>query len=245
MNINSIIYICLIAILLFYILTIYSASTCPTVEFNKINKRYTDIKDNLDTGDLVFFCSDDYYSKCIRKFGNCVFSHVGLIIKLNDIVFILECDLDGSYDFLSKKENKHGVHLVQLDEKIYNYDGYMFGYKKLINGKINKNELDKLIKLTNNISFDTSHLNLLGTVFKNNLYSRMLNTNNKMFCSQYLAFIYKKLGIIEDKMLDCQFSINDFLKDFDTINNYKYDKIQYFKFNKNDKKQFYKSNIIE
>ena len=63
---------------------------------------------------------------------------------MDDIIFILECDLDVSYDFLLKELNK-GVHLIQLDEKMHNYDGIIFSYKKLEKGSFCINKLKKIM----------------------------------------------------------------------------------------------------
>ncbi len=244
MNNNTIIFTFFIVLLLYYIFSLYSAMTCPKFRYNDIKNRYTNIRDELDTGDLVFFSSDDYYSRCIRKLGNCIFSHVGFVIKLDGIIFILECDLDASYDFLLKKELNKGVHLIQLDEKIHDYEGIIFGYKKLEKGNFSIDKLKKIMNETKYIDFNTDHLNLWGTVFKNDTYSNLLKKNNKMFCSEYMAFLLKEFNVIKDTYLNSHYSIKDFADDFDTNSGYKYSSINYFKFNKEDKKKFFNDSKI-
>ena len=183
---------------------------------------------------MIFFSSTDTIGKTIRYVLNSKYSHVGIIIKSdNEKIYILECDLTNLYDYLTKKNNKYGAHLLLLEEKMKSYDGNKFGVRKLIKkNKINKKLLIKILKLSIIIKFEDNSLIWLLAHLKMDNLSKLLNDDDKMFCTQYVAEIYKKLGILKNNTKSNLITPRDLANDnFEINKNFKFDKIKYFTYN--------------
>ena len=196
-----------------------------------IKIKYNDIKNDLNTGDILFFSGNDNTSNLIKKFINSNLSHCGIIIKKKNTLYLLECDIEYYYDFLSKKM-KNGVRLVNLDQRIKDYNGNIFAYRKLINSQnLNYKKLDFLLKKTNKINFDKNIIRWIFSYLKlKNIYN-ILKNDNFMLCSQYIAYIYKKLGILHKNEDIYKYMPNYFVNKVKTINNFNFNDLIYFKNN--------------
>jgi len=213
-------------ILFFYLLI----NSCPKIN-HKITLTYDGIKNSLDTGDMVFFSSTDTIGKAIRYVLNSKYSHVGIIIKSNSgKIYILECDLTNLYDYLTKKNNKYGAHLLSFEEKMKSYAGNKFGVRKLIKkNEINKKLLEKILYFSIIIKFEDNSFKWFLAHLKIESLSKLLNNDDKMFCTQYVAEIYKKLGIFKNNTKSHLITPGDLARDnFELNKNYKFDKMTYF-----------------
>ena len=118
----------------------------PHLEIKNISHSYFDIRDTLKTGDLLFLTSNENQCKAVRYYGKFEFSHVGMIVRVDDIIFILESDYDSSYDFIAEKQIKLGVHVISFEEKMLNmyYKNNYFGIKR-INKNVNIQKLEQIM----------------------------------------------------------------------------------------------------
>lgn len=205
----------------------------PKLKYNSLTPIFNDIKKNLDTGDIIFFCCHDNIGKIIKKISNGFYSHCGLIIRRKKKLYVLECDMNHQYDYLTKKKFKQGAHLVKLDEKIKDYEGNVFAYRKLLGNKINKKLLNKIFKKSKKILFDNNTLNWYSAHLKSYTWSNLFLSEKYMFCSQYVAFVLQELGIIKKEYPTNFYSMTDFTCDLDYINNYYYGKCIVFRTIKN------------
>lgn len=152
---------------------------------------YATVREDLQTGDLVF-CSGRYWiSKWIRYFSKSMFSHVGIIYKDEylDRVLILEAEII------------YGVRLAPLSKYLKDYHGNhrpYRGYMLLarLNTPISQNELKQVI------SFGLDELTrpydnweifriLLRVMFKVGKKER----NRSYICSELVASAFKKANI--------------------------------------------------
>lgn len=216
----------MIILIIFMVYKIYIEG-CPKLNYNNIKKSYNNIKKDLDTGDLVLFCSSDYIGKVIRKFSNYYFSHCGIIIRHNNQLYVLECDMDSNYDFITQKEDKYGVHLVSLDDKLKDYTGNIFGYCKLEKNNINELKLNNIINECQNIEFNNNVFAWYSSRLKNNNISNFLKNKNRMFCSEFVAYVYQKLGILKQNNLPNMYTIEDLQSN--KYNNIMFSKLILFK----------------
>ena len=195
-------------LLILYIL----AEACPKLPSN-IKLNYNNIKGNLETGDLILFSCNDFISKGIKYTISSKYSHVGIVIKgKNDNLYILECDMTGSYDYLSHKDYKPGSHLIDLKTKIEEYDGTKFGFRKLKNNKstISRSKLNKILKRSVLIGFQDNWITWMIAHFKNKYLGNLFNDPDYMFCTQYVAYVYQQLGILSKKNPNYLFTPKDF-----------------------------------
>ena len=99
---------------------------------------YNQMRDSLQTGDLVFCSGSYFFSKAIQKFTRSVWSHVGMIYRDPTLqrIFILE------------SETMIGVRLAPLSKYLRDYHGKNRSYQgHIVIAKINPEvDVDKLNK---------------------------------------------------------------------------------------------------
>ena len=191
--------------------------------------------DDWKTGDLILFSCNDFVSKGIKFTISSKYSHVGIVIKGGDNnLYILECDMTGSYDYLSGKDYKPGSHLLDLKTKIEEYDGTKFGFRKLRNktNTISRTKLNKILKKSLLIGFQDNWLTWMIAHFKNKYLGNILNDPDFMFCTQYVAYVYQKLGILSSKNPNYLYTPKDFeITNLNFDNGFYLDPIVNFKIN--------------
>lgn len=123
--INSI--LILLILFIFYIFNIFWKRINVKKDCNnyKLYKKilYSNAKKELKSGDLIFF-DHNLTTIPVRTFGHKQFSHIGIVIKINGILYSYELhSTDLKYDIF---DNKYNVKLVPLYKRISNYSGDMF-----------------------------------------------------------------------------------------------------------------------
>jgi hypothetical protein len=134
----------ILLILLFYIIYYYgNGKSCTDYPiYNKI--LVSNIVNECKSGDLLLF-SNLRCNVITRTLGNPYFSHIGIIVKKLDELYVLELVLnDYVYPKQSKKAN---LIFTPLIDRIKNYSGYVF-YCKLLNNLSLENE-NKLLDISN------------------------------------------------------------------------------------------------
>lgn len=165
------------------------------LEFDKI-------KLNAKTGDLIYF-RWNYVNTLFRIFS--YFSHVGMIIKIKGILYILETHPDEKNKNKNKNKINSGVHLYLLESRIKKSIGTYF-YTKLnvsskkrkdiqIHIKLNLKKYKKDIKFDNNFKF------VFVQNYIYNLLNIKLHKRKEMFCSEFIGNILKKTNIYYHKNL--------------------------------------------
>lgn len=180
-----------------------------------------DIKYNLQTGDLILF-NYNHAEIWTRIFGNTMYSHIGIIIKIDNEFYIYEIIKD---DYKYKGKKYQNVQLSNLDDRINNYVGNV--YIGLLKNKLSDEQLNlvykyidnhKNIKFGNILSFFINivlGININNTYFCNELISNLLDNINlstkKLTTKPYLISTniinllgdthYDPLHIIPDKLL--------------------------------------------
>lgn len=161
-------------------------------EIDKLKvKEYTEIRDNLVTGDLVF-CSGKYWiSGVIRYFSGSMFSHVGIIYRdvyLNRVM-ILEAEII------------YGVRLAPLSKYMKDYHGNRKPYKgRMLLAKMRKPISEEEMKKV--ISYGMDELTrpydnweifriLLRVLFRKGRKER----NRSYICSELVSDAFKQIGI--------------------------------------------------
>ena len=95
------------------------------------------VLNDCESGDLILF-SNIRCDIITRTMGNPYFSHIGIILKELDGVYIIEVVND---DYVYKKESKKSDMIYNpLVDRVKNYSGYVY-YSKLINRLSSENEI--------------------------------------------------------------------------------------------------------
>lgn len=85
----------------------------------------------LNIGDLVFMCGNTYAEKVFRGIGECPYSHVGIVVELENKKCMLEADVGQGY--------RSGVRVIPLETKFERWKGFRknIGVRKF-NGNLSK-----------------------------------------------------------------------------------------------------------
>lgn len=157
---------------------------------NKTQLSFDKMKVVAKTGDLICF-RWNYVDTLFRIFSN--FSHVGMIIKIKGILYVLETH--------PNEDNKvnSGVHLYLLESRIKKSLGTYF-YTKLNTTDTKRKKIETHVKLNlqkykENIKFDDDFKFIFVQNFIYNLISLKLQKKKTMFCSEFIGNILKKTHI--------------------------------------------------
>jgi hypothetical protein len=150
----------------------------------------SEIRDNLKTGDLIFFSGKHWLSDLIRWRSKSGFSHVGLVVRLPEIdkVFLIESIIS------------HGVRLIPFSG-IY---GDYFGDKKDYGGRVIWARHNELSEIQAKELRDFA-LELLTRQYDSKEYIRgfwrmivgriRIYPDRKLTCSELVFECFKKVGI--------------------------------------------------
>lgn len=155
---------------------------------------------NINTGDIILFSTYSYFP-LMRIFGDKVFSHIGMVVELDNKYYILEMTV---FDIMNNKKYTNKS-LFSLYDRINTYAGNIFISK--LQKPLNANQLDKLYNLINQ---DNKFLNSIE-LYINMLYNK--NFSNKFTCSSYIFYILQNLNIIDCKIKIKNIDIHSFLID--------------------------------
>lgn len=176
---------------------------------------YESIKHNFKTGDIILFEGEGTFSSLIRCVTNSVYSHIGLIIKGEDIPSIVNGikkhnkSGDNIYLWHSNKGSiskipdvvsnsiKSGVQLNVFSKVIEYYNGNIY-YEELItpntfNGFKN---IEAHIKNLSTKEYESDYTELFFAAYDGPCG---MNSNNtyELFCSELVAYIYQKYHILK------------------------------------------------
>ena len=175
-----------------------------------------DFLSTCQTGDIILFSSNYWYSKLIERFSSSKFSHIGVILK--DPTYIND-QLKGLYVWESGAESKPdpednskkiGVQITPLNDILEPYKGIFTGsvYYRKLNCIRNKEFVNKLIDIHHIVHgkpYDTNILDWIkGQVnIDHKCDDKDLGDDhktNEFWCSALTGFIYSKLGFINDNI---------------------------------------------
>lgn len=170
-------------------------------EFESSPKFTDEILNSLDDGDLVFLCGDTVGERWCRWWCGSKFSHVGMIVKENDEIYVLDSDLG--------HKMKDGVRIQKLRIKLDRWKGFkVIAIKKLINKPENIHEL--LLICTGKykpLDFDNK---MFSWFFEKVGKGDYFKSTDSVFCSEFVAMVLQDLGIITDSRKPYSYSPLDF-----------------------------------
>jgi hypothetical protein len=162
-------------------------------------KKYTELRSQMQTGDLILFSGNTFVSKCIEFFTNSKISHVGLIIKLSDILYCYE--VIGS-----------GVRLIDLNYRIKTYPGICY-YRSVLWFRP-LDITDQFLKLREefkNKKYEKDIFEFIGSA-----WDKVFGLNKRdlkyLFCSEMVAEIYQRWEILDTKKSSNEYTPDDFSK---------------------------------
>ncbi len=153
-------------------------------------KNYESLRDDFQTGDLIFFSGNHWLSNLIRIRSKGAWSHVGIVVKIEEInrLFLVESILEV------------GVRMIPLSFLLKNYDGHYHHY----NGRVSWARYETLTP-DEALAVKEFALDNLSKQYDKKEYYRILWRtivgkekvfhDDKYTCSEYVREAFKHAGI--------------------------------------------------
>jgi|SaaInlStandDraft_1057018.scaffolds.fasta_scaffold01052_19 hypothetical protein len=162
----------------------------------------------LHTGDIILLKGNAWYSKLIEYFGYSKYSHVAMVLKDPTFIrpdmkglYVIESGYEGVIDITDNK-TKYGVQVNKYEDFINKVKKCAYYRKLNVSNEIRKNFYEKLKNIYKIIYDKPYDINILDWIkaeksIIDNKYKDVKRTDC-FWCSALVAYIYQKLGLIED-----------------------------------------------
>jgi hypothetical protein len=162
--------------------------------------------DQLNTGDIILFSTNKWYSDIIKFGDECIYTHCGIVLRdptyidpsLNGL-YLLESGIEPFTD--STDHQYHfGVQIVPLikviNEYVFKKEGSVY-YRSLCFQRDENFEqrLLEVYQIVKDKPYNCNPLDWVEALLGIHLFDRKLTT--RFWCSALVAYIYVKLGIID------------------------------------------------
>jgi hypothetical protein len=194
-----------------------------------------DIKEQLNSGDVICFFGDCYDSKWVDFFNNTITSHCGIIIRdpdSNDL-YIYNSTPDIRNIDICKNKHIEGSQLNCFENLISIYQGHCVVRKlepPIQNDKNKMNLLKKIIKDTHHIPFTADPWRSYISTKTN--FIKPPNIYKETWCIWLVIYIYQYIGILDPKILSHRITTNYLLNDnknINFLNGYNFSKLYYIR----------------
>jgi len=162
--------------------------------------KYTQIRNKLDTGDIVLFSGKGGISAGIKWFTTSKWSHVGMVVRLPDWNMVLlweSTTLSNVADVIDGKA-KQGVQLVALSERLRTYGGEA-AIRRLSVKRTTamNNSLMRLRQEVKGRPYEKSKVELVKAAYDGWLGENTENLSS-LFCSELVAEAYQRMGLLSN-----------------------------------------------
>lgn len=148
------------------------------------------------TGDLVLFSGRGLVSGTIRVFTGSRWSHVGLVVRgeRGELLMLEATNTDEAPDIALGRAVR-GVQVVRLDEKLANYDGVVALRRLELDER--PPGMDEAIREIATLWRYRGYKDFTVTLVLDLLSAnRRPHRVHRVFCSELVAEVYKRLGIV-------------------------------------------------
>jgi hypothetical protein len=156
------------------------------------------LQKNAQTGDILLFSGSSIYSNAIKLFTMSDWTHVAVIIRRYDGIYVLQSVLrTRKYykDYLTNEERNSGVMLNTLEDVIEEDKGKIYYRQLIISGyTINDQAVNEFLKKVKGKFYETNPIVLVSSVDRKNV----AKDEDTLFCSELVFAFYLKIGIIEN-----------------------------------------------
>ena len=162
----------------------YKLST--TVNYTNKSDDLKELLDKSNTGDFVFFRayrSKDLSNFAMTKLFGCIlckhyFAHIGMIVKLNNVPYVLELNDDQTYCHYTKTI-RTGVKIMDAYERIKHFHGRVYLSKNNLHEYIQEPDVFEYINKYNNLQFMKDNIMCTTALIKLLSSVHVFNENHK------------------------------------------------------------------
>ncbi|MAE81440.1 MAG: hypothetical protein CMB80_01800 [Flammeovirgaceae bacterium] len=173
--------------------------------------KYSEIRSQLKTGDIVLFSGKGRISNIIKWFTKSPWSHVGMVIKSKewDTLLLWESTTLSKLKDISTGKARQGVQLVPLSERIKTYEGSIGIRKVKGRGGFNQQGLIELRAEVKGRPYEESKIELLKSAYDGPLGQNEEDLSS-LFCSELVAEAYQRMGLLTETTPSNEFTPADF-----------------------------------
>lgn len=167
--------------------------------YKSLEKTVDEIYEMAETGDLVYFRwhEVDFKHEIISPF-----THIGMIIELDNIKYIIETHLKGDTENIGVYTG--GVHIYPLKLRLSKYEGYNFLTKLSTNAKPTNTDImyfleniDKYKEIPFKNEYEDFYLQkCLKHNVCNDCFEKSEPEQESLMCSSFIGFCLKELKIV-------------------------------------------------
>ncbi len=181
-------------------------------------RNYDDIRETIKTGDIALFAGKTAASKIYQKLVNSSWSHVGMLIKPDDLgpVLLWESTMLDDIKDVNTQQNIQGVQTVIFTERLETYKGdiavrHLKFDENILNPTVMQEKLDAYRSVKTGTKFEDRPVEifiaheLAGMPFKLNE-----EDTSKVFCSELIAETYQKMGLLDESKPSNEYVPKDF-----------------------------------
>lgn len=186
---------------------------------------YEELKDQMQTGDVVLFEGQYSISRLIEKLTGCPYSHVGMIIRLDgyDEPLLFESTTLTNLPDVITGDTKEGPKIVDLKQRLLHYGEDVKPYRKpsFVYRPIHFRRdasVEKRLLACHTLyhgRYETSDEQMMLDVILGRIFGIQV-AKKEFFCSELIAVLYMALDLIHKKP-----PYNAYMpKDFSTLSRY-------------------------
>ena len=175
---------------------------------------YSEIRNELNTGDIILYSGSSVASKLIQWASGSRWSHIGLVIKLEeyDLLTVWEATPASNVKDIFSNTIRKGVQLLPLSERIHAYDGSI-SIRKLQGNTLSVDSLKNLMLLRKelkNKKYEQSKTELLKSLYDGPWGKNEKEDLSSVFCGELVAEAYQRLLLLDEKKVSNEYIPADF-----------------------------------
>jgi hypothetical protein len=175
---------------------------------------YADVREELETGDIVLFSGSGPYSRIIQAATHSRWSHVGMVYCLPpDCIFLWESVVTSTWkDFFRGKGLKGGVRMSLLSDRLRDYRGCEVAVRRLLKyprGPATYHNLALFRRAIKDAPYERHVPELLKSVY-DGPWGRNHEDLSDFFCSELMAETYQNLGLLTEEQPSNEYTPADF-----------------------------------
>jgi hypothetical protein len=161
-------------------------------------KKYLGVRDQLNTGDIVLFSGTGPIATLARWITKTKWSHVGMIVKCDLGVLLWESDGLGEFEDIESGEERKGVRLVSLSERLKRFQGEVWA--RSLDAERTPEMFAALVSLRQEVRgrpYEEDAVELIDAYY-DGPFGQNTEELSSLFCSELVAEAYQRMGLLAE-----------------------------------------------
>jgi hypothetical protein len=162
-------------------------------------EKYLGTRDQLNTGDIVLFSGTGPIASLAQWLSKTKWSHVGMIVCCDLGVLLWESDGLGEFEDIESGDEKKGVRLVSLSDRIKRFEGEVWA-RPLKDTECTAEMLAALAALRQEVRgrpYEKNAIQLMKAYY-DGPFGQNTEELSSLFCSELVAEAYQRMGLLAE-----------------------------------------------